>query len=122
LQDILRRQLGFQGAIFSDDLSMEGARHIGGQTVSYTDAALVALKAGCDMVLLCNQSTPSSEGGGQAVDDLLDGLWHAQQEHGWQASAASEWRRRRLLPSSPALDWSELMTDPHYMAALDALP
>jgi beta-N-acetylhexosaminidase len=122
LQDILRRQLGFQGAIFSDDLSMEGARHIGGQTVSYTDAALVALKAGCDMVLLCNQSTPSSEGGGQAVDDLLDGLWQAQQEHGWQASGASEWRRRRLLPSSPALDWSELMTDPHYMAALDALP
>jgi len=122
LQDILRRQLGFQGAIFSDDLSMEGARHIGGKTVSYTDAALVALKAGCDMVLLCNQSTPSSEGGGQAVDDLLDGLWLAQQQGRWQASAASEGRRLRLLPSSPALDWAELMVDPHYMAALDALP
>jgi len=122
LQDILRRQLGFQGAIFSDDLSMEGARHIGGKTVSYTDAALVALKAGCDMVLLCNQSTPSSEGGGQAVDDLLDGLWLAQQQGRWQASAASEGRRLRLLPSNPALDWAELMVDPHYMAALDALP
>jgi beta-N-acetylhexosaminidase len=122
LQDILRRQLGFQGAIFSDDLSMEGARHIGGKTVSYTDAALVALQAGCDMVLLCNQSTPSSEGGGQAVDDLLDGLWSAQQQGRWQASAASEGRRLRLLPSSPALDWAELMVDPHYMAALDALP
>jgi beta-N-acetylhexosaminidase len=122
LQDILRRQLGFQGAIFSDDLSMEGARHIGGKTVTYTDAALVALKAGCDMVLLCNQSTPSSEGGGQAVDDLLDGLWLAQQQGRWQASAASEGRRLRLLPSSPALDWAELMVDPHYMAALDALP
>jgi len=122
LQDILRSQLGFQGAIFSDDLSMEGARHIGGQTVSYTEAALVALKAGCDMVLLCNQSTHSSEGGGQAVDDLLDGLWSAQQQGRWQASAASEGRRLRLLPSSPALDWAELMVDPHYMAALDALP
>jgi beta-N-acetylhexosaminidase len=122
LQDILRRQLGFQGAIFSDDLSMEGARHIGGQTVTYTEAAMVALKAGCDMVLLCNQSTPSSEGGGQAVDDLLDGLWLAQQQGRWQASAASEGRRLRLLPSSPALDWAELMVDPHYMAALDALP
>jgi beta-N-acetylhexosaminidase len=122
LQDILRRQLGFQGAIFSDDLSMEGARHIGGKTVSYTDAAQVALKAGCDMVLLCNQSTPSSEGGGQAVDDLLDGLWLAQQQGRWQASAASEGRRLRLLPSSPALDWAELMVDLHYMVALDALP
>ena len=122
LQDILRRQLGFQGAIFSDDLSMEGARHIGGKTVSYTQAALVALKAGCDMVLLCNQSTPSSAGGGQAVDELLDGLWLAQQQQRWQPSDASEWRRRRLLPSAPAPDWTELMTDPRYMAALDALP
>jgi beta-N-acetylhexosaminidase len=122
LQDILRQQLGFSGAVFSDDLSMAGARLIDGREVSYTEAAVAALSAGCDLVLLCNQSTPSSEGGGQAVDDLLDGLWQAQQEHGWQASGASEWRRRRLLPSSPALDWSELMTDPHYMAALDALP
>ena len=122
LQDILRRQLGFQGAIFSDDLSMEGARHIGGKTVSYTDAALVALQAGCDMVLLCNQSTAESEGGGQAVDDLLDGLWQAQQQQRWQGSDISEWRRRRLLPSVPAMDWTELMTDPNYMAALDALP
>jgi len=122
LQDILRRQLGFQGAIFSDDLSMEGARHIGGKTVSYTEAALVALQAGCDMVLLCNQSTADSESGGQAVDDLLDGLWQAQQQQRWQGSDISEWRRRRLLPSVPALDWAELMTDPNYMAALDALP
>jgi len=122
LQEILRRQLGFQGAIFSDDLSMEGARHIGGKTVSYTEAALVALQAGCDMVLLCNQSTADSQGGGQAVDDLLDGLWQAQQQQRWQGSVISEWRRRRLLPSVPALDWTELMTDPNYMAALDALP
>ena len=122
LQEILRRQLGFQGAIFSDDLSMEGARHIGGKTVSYTEAALVALQAGCDMVLLCNQSTADSQGGGQAVDDLLDGLWQAHQQQRWQGSVISEWRRRRLLPSVPALDWTELMTDPNYMAALDALP
>jgi phosphohistidine phosphatase SixA len=60
---------------------------------------------------------------GQLDSPLTErGLWQAQQEHGWQASGASEWRRRRLLPSSPALDWSELMTDPQYMAALDALP
>ncbi|MDD2713823.1 MAG: beta-N-acetylhexosaminidase, partial [Simplicispira sp.] len=56
LQDILRGKLGFDGAIFSDDLSMEGARRIDGALVSYTDAAVVALQAGCDLVLLCNQS------------------------------------------------------------------
>ncbi|HSH92207.1 MAG TPA: beta-N-acetylhexosaminidase, partial [Ramlibacter sp.] len=56
LNDILRRQLGFGGAIFSDDLSMAGARMIDGREVSYSDAAIEALNAGCDMVLLCNQS------------------------------------------------------------------
>src|SRR6185369_16987923 len=56
LDDILRRQLGFGGAIFSDDLSMAGARLIEGRQVSYTEAAIAALNAGCDMVLLCNQS------------------------------------------------------------------
>ena len=70
LQDILRSQLGFDGAIFSDDLSMEGARRIDGQVVSYTEAAVAALQAGCDLVLLCNQSL----GDGTAVDELLDGL------------------------------------------------
>lgn len=43
-------------SIFSDDLSMEGARRINGELISFTDAALAALNAGCDMVLLCNQS------------------------------------------------------------------
>ena len=121
LNDILRGQLGFGGAIFSDDLSMAGARRIDGKAVSYTQAALAALTAGCDMVLLCNQSTASSEGGGSAVDELIAGLTEAQLKGQWQASDASEARRRALLPVTPALDWDALMVEPTYMQALDWL-
>ena len=118
LQAILRDRLGFAGAIFSDDLSMEGARRIEGREVSYTEAALVALKAGCDMVLLCNQSM----GEGRAVDELLDGLAEAQVKGHWDPDAISEQRRLALLPVGAAPEWDELMVQPRYMQALRTLP
>jgi beta-N-acetylhexosaminidase len=62
LQRILRGQLGFDGVIFSDDLSMEGASTAGG----VVERAEAALEAGCDIVLLCND--PASQ------VKLLDGL------------------------------------------------
>ncbi len=62
LQKVLRERLGFNGAIFSDDLSMEGAT-VGGDV---TTRSLAALHAGCDMVLLCNRP--------DLADELLDNL------------------------------------------------
>jgi beta-N-acetylhexosaminidase len=62
LQKVLRERLGFQGVIFSDDLSMEGAT-VGGDV---TTRSLAALNAGCDMVLLCNRP--------DLADELLDKL------------------------------------------------
>ncbi|AVO48348.1 beta-N-acetylhexosaminidase [Melaminivora suipulveris] len=118
LQDILRTRLRFDGAIFSDDLSMEGARRLDGQVVSYTDAAVAALQAGCDLVLLCNQSV----GEGRAVDELIEGLDAAADAGRWQPSEASEARRVALLPQMPPQPWDELMVQPAYMRALDLLP
>ena len=115
---ILRGQLGFGGAIFSDDLSMAGARLLDGKQVSYTEAAMAALNAGCDMVLLCNQSM----GEGQEVDELLDGLTQGQLRQQWEPLEASEGRRLDLLPTTPAIDWDALMLYPAYMHALGLVP
>ncbi len=118
LGDILRARLRFNGAVFSDDLSMAGARLIDGREVSYTEAAVTALNAGCDLVLLCNQSL----GKGAAVDELIDGLSEALLKGRWQPDEASEARRQALLPATPAPQWDELMVSPAYMHALDLLP
>lgn len=118
LKDILRQQLGFNGAIFSDDLSMRGARRIGGVEVTYAEAAAVALNAGCDLVLLCNQSL----NGGKPVDALLDELLAAQTQGNWQADPDSEARRLDLLPQTAPLTWDELMHSPGYQRSLEMLP
>ncbi len=118
LLDILRGQLGFGGAIFSDDLSMAGARQIDGREVSYTEAAVAALNAGCDLVLLCNQSL----GGGAAVDELIAGLAEAQLKGQWEPLEAGEARRLALLPSKPSPSWDDLMLEPAYMQAVGLVP
>ena len=77
LQKVLRGDLAFKGTIFSDDLSMEGARVAGG----VVQRADVALQAGCDMVLVCNRP--------EAVDELLAGLVRVP-------STASQFRLQQL--------------------------
>jgi beta-N-acetylhexosaminidase len=119
LQDVLRHRLGFTGAVFSDDLSMAAARQIDGQEVSFTDAALAALTAGGDMVLLCNQSVVD---GGAPIDEAIDALSRAVLEGRWLPSAASEERRLALLPAKAAMDWDTLMVSERYMQALSLLP
>ncbi len=98
LQQILRDKLGFTGAIFSDDLSMEAARQGG----TLTEAATAALDAGCDMVLICNQP----EEAGKVLDALR-----------FKPSKASRRRIKRMRPRGRALTWSKLVAEPEYQAA-----
>lgn len=119
LQDVLRRRLGFSGAIFSDDLSMAAARRIEGREVGFVDAALAALDAGGDLVLLCNQSVVEE---GRPIDDAIEALSRALIEGRWQPNPASEERRRALLPRGHAIPWDELMVSERYMQALSLLP
>ncbi|MDQ0041624.1 beta-N-acetylhexosaminidase [Variovorax boronicumulans] len=113
LQDVLRTRLAFDGAIFSDDLSMEAGRYIDGELLSFTDAALAALGAGCDLALLCNQSI----GDGHLLDGLLEGFGAARVGGRWQPDVDSEKRRLALLPSEAASDWRALTASYRYRDA-----
>ncbi|MGO4327943.1 beta-N-acetylhexosaminidase [Cupriavidus sp. 2TAF22] len=102
LQDVLRTQLGFEGVIFSDDLSMEGASVAG----TVTEAARAALAAGCDMVLICNHP--------ERADQLLNEL-------DVDAGKASQRRIRKLFGRRKPLPWNKLMQDPDYAVAVREL-
>lgn len=95
LQDVLRGQLGFDGLIFSDDLSMEGASVAGG----IVQRAQAALRAGCDMVLVCNAP--------ESARELLEGLEPVAMDQG----------RAELLRGKPC---AELADNAGYKKAIEA--
>lgn len=102
LQTMLRERLGFDGTVFSDDLSMVGAHGAG----NIVERGWLALDAGCDVVLVCNDP------GAAAV--LLDGL---------QRACAPEVPARlaRLHGQPRPGSFATLRATPTYLAALDAV-
>lgn len=102
LKDILRGELQFDGCVFSDDLSMQGAAYFGG----IVTRAESALKAGCDMILVCNNP--------QSVDELLTGLQ-------WDVPVVSLVRMMRMhgKQHNPAI--TELRESANYVKAMQEI-
>ncbi len=101
LREILRGRLEFQGVIFSDDLSMAAADVLG----DLPTRASAALEAGCDMVLVCNDTEGASR-----VLDALDG-------HDDPAAHVRLMRMHGRL----RVEHAQMRLDPHWREAIDAL-
>ena len=102
LQDILRTELGFDGAIFSDDLTMEGAAGVG-DIVARAEAAFAA---GCDMALVCNRP--------DLADELLARLTPPELP---QLAA----RLQRMAGQGEVADWQQLLASADFRAAQQAV-
>lgn len=102
LQRILRQLLGFEGAVFSDDLCMAGACGVG----DVVARARAALEAGCDMALICNDAA--------AADRVLDEL-------AWDASPVSLARLARMHGRGQPDTRVALRESPEYVAAVRAV-
>lgn len=102
VQNILRTRLQYDGVVFSDDLTMEGAS-VAGDILARAQAAL---GAGCDMALVCNRP--------DLADELLGRLKI-------EPNPVSMARLERLMPRLSAPDWTSLMNLKSYQQALKSV-
>lgn len=104
LQQVLRTELQFDGCIFTDDLSMRGAE------VEYCETMLqraqAALSAGCDMILVCNNT--------DGVDEVLQALQ-------WDMPVASRSRLARMHAERLTDSMLKLREQKDYMQAVDEI-
>ncbi|CCG18815.1 beta-hexosaminidase [Taylorella asinigenitalis 14/45] len=103
IQDILRSKLGYDGLIFSDDLTMEGASYIG----DITARGQAALDAGCDMVMICNKP--------DLADELLANLRYNPNQN-----PHLERRLEELYPKYKVCSWENLGQNVAYKNARSA--
>ncbi|MBN6710025.1 beta-N-acetylhexosaminidase [Haemophilus haemoglobinophilus] len=99
LKEILRQQLGFQGAIFSDDLGMKGAGFMG----DFVARCEQSLSAGCDLLLLCNEP--------EAVVQVLDNFKPQESQN----EQIMRQKRLHKLFKKQQIDWNCLRTQRRWL-------
>lgn len=100
--DILRGKVGFKGLLFSDDLSMGGAKTEG----TILERAQKAFSAGCDALIVCNDPT--------ATEELLSGLT-------WKTPPLFVTRAARLVPTGDPWKFGNLRDNCAYRHCLECM-